>query len=260
MIVGAGAVQNAWNPVLRALQPSFPMPLTADGANTHLARMIYLLRWWSSDSSDFGRKMLSETLAHFNEVKTEIASEIIFGQKTGELRARDSLTAIVDKFIIPTGGRFILLSTNWDTVVETAIHAHLDRDYKCAINSIHIHGRAEDPRLMYFPTEVTKEPYRSKAEDVSIGTLHGTAWRTLETATRVIVYGLSLSPLDAELGQILACGWATKKLKEIIVINPSHEEVAHKVNVLLDRRFSVAVVGMSPDDLNHRFDYTISKS
>jgi hypothetical protein len=259
LIVGAGAVQNAWKPVLRALQPSFPMPLTADGANTHLARMVYLLRWWSGVDTVPGRKILSETLAHFNEVKATIASEIIFSQKTGELAARDVLTAIVDKFIVPTAGRFILLSTNWDTAVETAIHAHLDRDYRCAVNPIHIHGRTENPQLMYFPTEVTKEPYRLKNEDDAIGALHGTAWRTLETATRAIVYGLSLTPLDAELCQILACGWASKRLREIIVINPNHEEVAHRVNVLLDPRFPVSVIGMSPDDLDHRLDYTASK-
>ena len=259
LIVGAGAVQNAWRPVLRALQPYFPMPLTSDGANTHLARMIYLLRWWGCVDTDLGRKMLSETLAHFNEVKASIASEIIFSQKSGEIVKRDSLTAIVDKFIVPTAGRFILLSTNWDSVVETAIYDHLNQDYNCAINAIRIHGRADDPSRMYFPTEVTKEPYRSKEEDKAIGTIHGAAWQTLETASRAIVYGLSLAPLDAELCQILACGWASKKLKEIIVINPSHEEVAHRVNVLLDRRFRISVYGMSPDDLDNRLDYTISK-
>jgi hypothetical protein len=54
LIVGAGAVENAWRPVLRALQPYYDFPLTEDGANCILARLIYLLRWYACDNSETG--------------------------------------------------------------------------------------------------------------------------------------------------------------------------------------------------------------
>ena len=49
LVVGAGAVENAWAPVIRVLHPEFDFPLTADGANSVLARLIYLLRWWAGE-------------------------------------------------------------------------------------------------------------------------------------------------------------------------------------------------------------------
>lgn len=257
LIVGAGAVENGWNPVLRALREQFPMDLTADGANTHLARAVYLLRWWSTDQTEHGKKCFAETLNYFNKTKATIVSELQLSQKTGEIRARAALSTILDKFIVPNPGRFILLSTNWDHVVETAVHKHLDPHFRCSINTIHIHGSIDDQSTMYFPTEVTKEPYRSPKEEIAIGTVHGTAWRTLETATKAIIYGLSLSPLDAELCQILACGFASNKLKEILIINPHPTDVAHRVNVLLDRRFKVSVFGTTPDNLDAQINYTI---
>lgn len=257
LIVGAGAVENGWAPVLRALRGQFPMALTADGANIHLARAVYLLRWWSSDQTEHGRKCFAETLNYFKDLKTEIAAELLLSQKTGEIRARPELAAILDKFIVPNPGKFILLSTNWDHVVERAVYKHLDPHFRCTINAIHIHGSADDQSTMYFPTEVTKEPYRSAEEEMTIGAIHGSTWRTLEGATQAIIYGLSLSPLDAELCQILACGFASKRLKEILIINPHPAEVAHRVNVLLDRRFKVSVFGTTPDSLGTRVDYTI---
>lgn len=257
LIVGAGAVENAWKPVLKALQPHFPMPLTSDGANAYLARFVYLLRWWSAVDTELGKKSHAEVLKGFKEIREAIASEIMFSQKSGEIRQRPELLKIFDQFIANPGGKFILVSTNWDTVVETAIHKHLERDFECSINTIHIHGVASDPTHMYLPTEVTKEPYRTKDEDLKIGGLHGSTWKTLETATRVVVYGHSLSPLDAELCQILACGWSSHVLKEIIVVDPRHEEVAQRINVLLDRRFSISVWGMSPGSLDQRVDYTV---
>ena len=53
LIVGAGAVQNAWQPILRALRPILIEELTAivkedptpDMANAYLAKLVNLMRW-----------------------------------------------------------------------------------------------------------------------------------------------------------------------------------------------------------------------
>jgi hypothetical protein len=81
--------------------------------------------------------------------------------------------------------------------------------------------------------------------------------RGLGEAHRVVLYGISLSPLDAELGQTLATGWNNPNLREIIVVVPDHEVVAHRVNLLLDHRRGVIVKGYAPNDLRTAVDYTI---
>jgi hypothetical protein len=60
LIVGAGAVQNAWAPILSALQPEIDFPLTPDGANCILARVVYMLRWCASLPDAVGKGKLEE--------------------------------------------------------------------------------------------------------------------------------------------------------------------------------------------------------
>ncbi len=95
----------------------------------------------------------------------------------------------------------MLVTTNWDTVVPTALSRIVNRTMKGIIRPRHIPGSIEDEATLYLPTEMTKEPYRSKAEEQRHGQNYGSVWRGLEGAHRAIVYGLSLSPLDADLGQ-----------------------------------------------------------
>ncbi|WP_409415732.1 hypothetical protein [Flavobacterium sp. PS2] len=47
IIVGAGAVENAWNPVINAIKTFTDLTVDADGANGFFARLIYLLRFYS---------------------------------------------------------------------------------------------------------------------------------------------------------------------------------------------------------------------
>ena len=86
LIVGAGAVENAWNPVLRALQSYFDFPLTADGANCFLARAVYLLRWWSSSPGEMAEQQLSLHKTFFDKLKKDICAEIQASQERGELK------------------------------------------------------------------------------------------------------------------------------------------------------------------------------
>jgi hypothetical protein len=73
----------------------------------------------------------------------------------------------------------------------------------------------------------------------------------------VIIYGLAIDPLDAELGQTLAVGWSNHNLEEILIVDPKHEVIAHRVNLLLDTRRDVRVLGLDPSTLEEERDYTI---
>ncbi|MEP6878977.1 MAG: hypothetical protein ABI865_09025 [Nitrosospira sp.] len=259
IVVGAGAVKNAWAPVLRALQPYHDFPLTPDGANSFLARLIYLLRWWAAHNSELGRREVEKHVAFLKKIRGSISNELKVAQQNKEIIARDEFENIVNRFLIPYSSRFMLVTTNWDNVIGSALQAHISRDFYCLVRPLHSHGSADNPDTLYLPTEVTKEPYRSFEEQQHIGGLHGSIWRGLEEAHRVLVYGLSISPLDAELGQTLACGWSNKNLKEIVIVSPDHEEVAHRVNLLLDRRRDIEVKGFSPDKLGIEHNYSIRR-
>lgn len=257
IIVGAGAVKNAWAPVLRALQPLHDFPLTSDGANSFLARLVYLLRWYSTDKSAHGRTQFERHMEFLAEVRKSIARELIIAQKNSEITSRNELKLILNRFVIPYSKEFMLVSTNWDTVINQDVFNHLNQNYHCHLIPLHVHGSIDNPELMYLPTEMTKEPYRTPAEEQLIGGMHGSIWRGLEQASRVVVYGLSISPLDAELAQTLAAGWSNSVLKEILIVDPNHQEISHRVNLLLDRKRDICVKGFHPEKIGIEYDYSV---
>jgi len=151
----------------------------------------------------------------------------------------------------------MLVTTNWDTIVADSIQQLMAANYRLVLHPLHIHGSMMEPSTVYLPSELTREPYRTEADEKALGNIHGSVWRGLENVNRVIVYGLSIDPLDAELSQTLAAGWDNPSLEEIIIINPSHSMVAHRVNLLLNRQRNVRVVSLNPDTLSEEADYTI---
>lgn len=259
LIVGAGAVENAWRPVLRALGPLYDFPLTEDGANCLLARVVYLLRWYSYDNSETGKVALAGLKKSLGEIKSAICTEIDKSEKKEELRVRKEFSSIVDEMLVKHSTTFMLVTTNWDNVVDRALSRHLGRTMNAVVRPLHIHGSTDSSDILYLPTEMTKEPYRANEEEQRIGGIHGSIWRGLENAHRVVIYGLSLSPLDAELGQTLAAGWSNNNLREISIVSPAHGVVAQRVNLLLDPRRKVTVRGHEPQNLKEETDYTIER-
>lgn len=259
LIYGAGAVENAWNPVLRALNGYLDFPLSPDGANLYLARLVYLLRWNASLNNEHGRAELSKYIDFLNIAKIKIAQELRLSQKKGEIRHRPALENLLWKFIIPTHEGILFVSTNWDTVIESQIKKILIKDFKLKMNTVHIHGSTENANRMYLPSELVREPYRKKSDEVWLGQQHGKTWRALENCRKVIIYGLSLDPLDAELGMVLAAGLCNPMLNEILIVDPNHSMVAHRVNVLLDPRREIAVKGINCITMEEEADYTIRR-
>ena len=192
-----------------------------------------------------------------NAIKASIASELRLAQGEGKTACRPSLKLMMERLVIPYSSSFMLVTTNWDTVVPDSIQRLMAADWHLHLYPLHIHGSMKDASTLYLPSEVTHEPYRTNSEGQAIGGIHGSVWRALEDASRVIVYGLSIDPLDAELGQTLAAGWSNPALEEIFIINPRHDVVAHRVNLLLDRQRDVRVIGLNPDTLSEEADYTI---
>lgn len=257
-IVGAGAVEGAWKPILKALQPYHDFPLTPDGANAFLARLIYLLRWWSANQTGIGAKELIKTKKLLIEVRSKISKCLKHAEKNGQLSVRPQFEDIVRNHVLRDSSGIMLITTNWDNVVGIALRKMLNtKSTKCVVIPLHIHGSTKTPNLMYLPTEITQEPYRHSDEDKKIGELHGAIWRGMEACHRSVVYGLSISPLDAELSQILASGWSNSVLREIEVIAPDHDVIAHRVNLLLNRKRDILIRGYHPENLKEATDHSV---
>jgi hypothetical protein len=262
LIVGAGAVANSWAPVIRAIESEYDFSLTADGATSAMARWVYLMRWYALSPNADAKKHLASAKGIVGRVAERIKAELLAAQRAGELSTRPEFPDITDRLVRHRGDRFFVLSTNWDTVVEDSLSARLSTPVRrVSIEALHVHGSARAGEPLYLPTEVTKEPYRSRAEENTIGGLHGSMMTALEGARWVVVYGLSLSPLDAELCQALAAGWSNPIIEGIDVVVPAHDlaVVAHRVNLLLDPRRRVRVTGFDPTRLDQPVDYTVQR-
>lgn len=257
-IVGAGAVENAWQPILKLFEDDLGYKIDADGANCRFARLVYLMRFYATGTFPDAPKLLKGLSEEVLNMKTEIADALISAEKNGQIRARKELKEILYKFIFSPIHKSVLISTNWDTVIDNAINVYGESNHPQSgsdIESLHFHGNVKEPHSLYLPSEVVREPYRSDKDDMELGTLHGTTWMTIEHCTKTILYGLSIDPLDAELSQTLAAGWSSPNLKEVIIINPEHKKVSQRVKLLLSEKYPARISGYSPSNLNEKFEY-----
>lgn len=259
LVVGAGAVENAWNPVIRAVNRTLNINTDADGANFLFARHIYLFRFYAKVASNGSYKEFLDIMkSNISILKENIANELKSAQKNGEIRPRRNFKEIVEKFVTPDIDKAFLVSANWDEVIDKEINRLYSSNYprpNSQIECFHIHGSIHSPEELYLPSEITQENYRTWDEESRMGRNHESLMSLLHGANRIVLYGISLDPLDAELNQTLAAGWASPKIEDIIIVNPSHEKVAKRVKLLLDPRYPAKITGYGPNDLGTGIEY-----
>lgn len=255
LITGAGAVENAWKPIIRILEPDYKFVFDIDSANFFLALMIYQLRAIALDENQNSKAHLELMLRDYNLIKRELCRSLIFAEKHKEIIIREQFYSILDKFIFQKHIKSVQITTNWDTVVDNAINYYghsTEGGVIGKINTFHLHGIAISPKTLYLPSEIAKEPYRSKEESLQMMNNHSSLLKTVYECNRTILYGISLDPLDAELSQILSLGWNSPNAKEIIVVNPDYKKVVKRVQLLLnDDKYKIKVSAYLPDNLEN---------
>lgn len=258
-VVGAGAVENAWNPVIRAINKTLKVETDGDGANFLFARYIYLLKFYAKVASSGKYSENFEGMkSNISVLKENIADELKKAQNIGEIKPRENFKEIVNKFVSSNTDKAFLVSTNWDEVIDLEINKLYRSNHpkpNSDIQSFHIHGSISSPNELYLPSEITQENYRTENEEMKMGKNHGSLISLLENGNITILYGISLDPLDAELNQTLAAGWSTPNMEEIIIVNPSHEKVARRVKLLLDERYPAKITAYNPNNLNKKIEY-----
>jgi hypothetical protein len=255
LFVGAGAVKNAWKPIIRAVQPPYFLDeLTSEGANSGLARLVYNLRWFSNNPGE-GLDKCKQIL---ETAKLRISEEIKSALLRNEIMIRDEFSKIVDQILKSDCNRLMIVSTNWDTIVEDAVNSNttIQRLFG-KIYAAHIHGVYLDPKNIYLPTEIVEEFYRTEEERRFLGGMHAAVLQAMTAAQVIIIYGLSISPLDAELTQIISASCYLPNIKAIKIVDPNHKAVAEKINLLITYPSEITVEGYVPSDLDTCYDYSI---
>ncbi|MBK8785314.1 MAG: hypothetical protein IPN43_02185 [Chitinophagaceae bacterium] len=255
IIVGAGAVENAWNPILQIFNPMMQGGVDSDTANCIFARMIYLLRVYSDLSDEKSVENLKNQIGIVQDLKILISELIQVSQTAGILKPRKEFKGIFTKFILADKNNlFGLVSTNWDTVIdkyadELVKKFYVDLD---SITCFHIHGSIDDPHHLYLPSEISREKYRSTEDNDKHGYNHYATLKFLKEAHQIILYGLSLDPLDAELSQILNSAFTTStNLREVVVINPDFKKVRNRIKSLLFPKTHLTVKCFHPQNLEN---------
>lgn len=253
ILVGAGAVENAWFPILNAFKILLGYEIDMDAANCLFARYVYLLRFYSKLPNAQAIDNLKIETEQVNFIKKIICEQIEQAQNLGIIRPRQEFKKILNEFIFnDVNNEFSLISTNWDTTIDNEADKIVQQVYLNVKSSkcFHIHGSIEFPHKLYLPSEMSYENYRLNEENEKSGYNHFLTIRILEQANQIILYGLSLDPLDAELSQVLngACS-ANNNLREIIIINPDYDKIRNRVKVLLPNNNNIKIRCFLPENL-----------
>jgi hypothetical protein len=105
------------------------------------------------------------------------------------------------------------------------------------------------------PSETAFEPYFEEAQQLALFRMLRNLVREMDSANILVLYGLSLSPLDAELSLWLSMGLDNSKINRIYVVDPQHTTVISRLSILLtaetSERGDLQIVGAAPAEFIH---------
>lgn len=251
MLVGAGAVENTWEPILTIFKQMSDSETDADSANFLIAKSICALRLYSKLPT--GEKQLKEELETVKLLKEIIGDSLKLAQHKGILKPRKEFEIILNKFVFDNPNNlFGFVSTNWDTVIDEEAQRLVKQKYPDIeqVKVFHIHGSIGEHQHLYLPTETSQENYRTADENKKLGLKHFSTLKFLNEADRLILYGISLDPLDAELNLLLSANFTNSNtIKEVIIINPDWLKIKKRVKLLLYPRKDVTIRCFHPVNL-----------
>ncbi|THF53447.1 hypothetical protein E6C50_04385 [Flavobacterium supellecticarium] len=251
ILVGAGAVENAWTPLLNIFKINYGNETDSDSVNFLLAKSICALRLYSkSPKSAIQLKEEQESVRLMKEV---ICEELKQAQNSGILKPRKEFTTMLNKFVLCNPNNlFGFVSTNWDTVIDVEADRWVKEKYMDIESTkvFHIHGSIEAYKDIYLPSETSMENYRSDEENYEVGYDHFITAQFMSEANVIILYGISLDPLDAELNLLLSGAFTKgKTIREVIIINPDYQKIRKRVKILLLPRSDITIRCFKPQNL-----------
>ena len=181
----------------------------------------------------------------FSHTKERIVQELLGAEESGELQLRGAMRKILFDVLDIDSHDFMFVTTNWDRVSERQTEVILNEIAPTQVKAFHLHGSIYDSESLYLPSEESFECYRSDERNEILGGMHLGLMESLASVEHLVLYGLSMSPLDAELAQILSVGVGGGALKKATIIAPDHQEISSRLRLLLKEPVP-EVVGIDP--------------
>lgn len=258
LLVGSGAVVNSWEPIRRALADRFPWLRTSDNAYFAMARLVYLLRYAvgprarRSHAGLDAAELQHRVVADIQGIRAAITRELQAAQASGELRVHAAFDHVLRAQVFSQACELTVVTTNWDETIDAHVREAyaVHRPDACPPRVHHLHGVLSDPSTLYLPTEVTDELYRDDRAEEHLSEQHELLLDSLRRAHRLVLYGLSLSPLDVELAIAVAIGCERAPLREISVVDHDCEAVAERLSLSLCRNDMPVVRCHKPCDVS----------
>jgi len=232
---GTGACINSWNPIVKALR-DWHKPIfepSADSINSMYSIIVYFLR----DAFRAGEiKQQTDLLNMLDKMKTRIKHELTVNLIDHNVTMRDEFVSAIEALRCCCDNYFAI-TTNWDDVAASLFNNSV----------IHLHGSARSGDDLYLPSEVSNESYRTPESNERFEHRHFESQATLAEADGLLIYGLSFSPLDAELSRVFWNCFNSHKLKRILVVDPDFRSVLSRIQFnFITRDQELEVFGVDP--------------
>lgn len=277
-IAGSGSVDGAWTPILTALQRNgFSAATTRGRANLAMASLVYDARA-AALLPGYDQSKPCRNVKRLGKVCMDIQEELWRAKDAASIRVRPECQAAINRFVLKPSCEFSAFTTNWDTVLDEYLASIFPPDPPI----VHIHGivakghlstwmkppklfaddepgRFADSGKLYLPSEISEEPYSSSREGASLRMQHAEITQALSEAAQIVIFGLSLSPLDAELLNAVRDGIIPRTVSRVTIIDLCAQEIAARLVMLLgDEAGGLAFECFHPHKLDAPLSFTAS--
>lgn len=130
--------------------------------------------------------------------------------------------------------QFYVVTTNWDRATDARVVAQFPT---LQDHILHVHGDHAESSEFLLPSEVAFEGYYSPEVSSVALNRHRRILDAVDWADQVVIYGLSLSPLDAELSSLLSVGIdESGGDKTVDIVDPESVTVAAQLRCVLQKK------------------------
>lgn len=234
LITGTGSVSNSWEPVKIALKKYYGesgimLPGRKEDLNFVLADMIHRLRW---TYKLFKNGEAAPFISEYLEVKEKIIKELRKSEEINSICLRPEINKIREKFFTD---KVWIMTANWDSQSKRFAEQN-------SYEHLFFHGYY-DEGCLFLPSEATEDDYLKCLRINQYGLYKKaiekifSTFENLKDLHTLILWGISLSALDVELGMVIGARLSTEKLKRIVIVDKSPKVVYQRLRFLLREKW-----------------------
>jgi len=233
-LVGTGAAEGAWDPVLQAIRDvdshAFGC-VESDLANFYMAKLVAVFRAIRA-SEAHGKPLASPIPEQLQKLKRQISTLLKGATSSQALRLRPFFREVVAR--PEWGSSMVFVTTDWDELIEEAFP-------KATVH--HVHGSISDPDSLFLPSDFAFDCAHNSDVRNKMLIAQGKCIEELWKARTVVIYGLSLDPLDSELAAVCATGFNQERLERIVIYNleSARQCIQGRVKLLLPHTCGLSV-------------------